>query len=303
MELFTLEQLLLQNKPAQIILLEELLGLFSQSPYMSHAFVRGSITRNELDRASDLDIVLAYDGEQYPEIVKNLDILMEENFNTLFPGWQDTIVADFGGLGFVYLIERQCTLFQVDIYILPTERAMSLQKKAKSKMIYRRDGAIGNGVLADSVHRFITDFQTRARTSRDFYIEVMVLALLIRKRIKRGQLFLNYSETHLLISSIRNFFRSVYDPEFVNYGWYHIQERMAGPADDQRELDFLESLVKGESVHTFESLQETMMRFLELAMRATPELVLELKKPTQCYYKESGFTQMGDQSWNRAYPS
>lgn len=299
MELFTLEQLLLQNKPAQIVLLEELLGLFSQSPYLSHAFVRGSITRNELDRASDLDLVLAYDGEQYPEIVKNLDQLMAENFNTLFPGWQDTIVADFGGLGFVYLIERQRTLFQVDIYILPTERAMGLQKKAKSKMIFRRDGATGDGVLTDSVSAFITEFQTRPRTTRDYFIEVMVLALLIRKRIKRGQLFLNYSETHLLISSIRNFFRSVYDPEFVNYGWYHIQERVS-LADGQRELDFLESLIKGESVHTFTSLRETMTGFLELAVRAVPELVKDLKKPTQCYYQESGFAQIEDPLWNHA---
>lgn len=301
MELFTLEQLLLQNKPTQIILLEDLLSLFSQSPYLSHAFVRGSITRNELDRASDLDLVLSYDESQYPNVIKNLDQLMMENFNTIFPGWLDTIVADFGGLGFVYLLERQGTLFQVDIYVVPSQRAMGLQSKAKAKMIYRREGAPNQGSVSESTARFISDFQSRQRDTQDFYIGAMVLALLIRKRIKRGQHFLNYSETHLLNLSIRNFFRSVYDPDFVNYGWYHIQERMSGVTGGHSELEFLESLIKGAPVHTFESLRETMIGFLRLAVRAKPDLVSRLKRQTQCFYQESGFStdQAKDDLWNQ----
>lgn len=46
-----------------------------------------------------------------------MDVGIKEQHNPVAERWVDTIVKDFGGVGFVYLLETSIGLYELDLYI------------------------------------------------------------------------------------------------------------------------------------------------------------------------------------------
>lgn len=221
-----LQNLLVQSPPPQFQILEKLLDVFARKDALKFAFVRGSIARNDYDRTSDVDLVIGIEDSLFESFIQSLDFLMEEHFNPILPGWNDKIVPDFGGLGYVYLIPENGQLFQVDLYVIPASKLAAVRAIPKAKQVYMaNDDVVVADIKTQQQNQNLIQTLKKAESGKDAYlVEAMILAFLLLKRIKRGQVLLNYSETVLLNSAIRNIFRLCFEPHYINYGWYHFME-------------------------------------------------------------------------------
>lgn len=272
MKVQTLTEILVQNPPIQFVYLQKLLDLFSQSEFLTSAFVRGSIARNDYDRASDLDLVLAVDPSAYINVVDSLDSLMTENFITLFQGWPDRIVPSFGGMGLVYLLECDSKILQVDLYVLPSNRLEKLIKTPNVKKIYeKKESAL---ILEENdleIDNYLRDKFSRFPEVKELLIEAIVLAFLIKKRIVRNHVFLNYSETVLLNTTLRDLVRLIFDPKYKEYGWYHFKETLGRHSVSSQWCNEIEKIIISTPVHSL----DTLVKSLEFAIRLIKEQVPE----------------------------
>lgn len=227
-----LRNLLIQSPPTQFKILENLLDVFSREVALNFAFVRGSVARNDYDRASDVDLVIGIDDTLFVQFVQSLNFLMEEHFNPLIPGWNDKIVPNFGGVGYVYLIPESGQIFQVDLYIVPASKLPSIKAIPRAKQVYSSGEKNIKAIDFDQIEKnekFMEQIRTSEQSTEFYMIEIMILVFLILKRIKRDQQLLNYSETNLLNTALRNLFRHTFEPQLLAFGWYHFMESDSYP--------------------------------------------------------------------------
>ncbi|NJL23991.1 MAG: hypothetical protein HC902_01585 [Calothrix sp. SM1_5_4] len=196
-------------------MLEKLLDAFTASPAIESAWVRGSLARNEYDRASDVDLVLVVDDAVLPTVLMSLDDLLKQYFSVLLPGWHDSIVPDFGGAGFVYLTLFQGCVVQIDLYVLPVSRKERITLIPRLQNIFlstdrNRPAPTPSDISSASIA--LSSLWGRKKNLNSQITELFILSNLIKKRIGRGQRFLNYSETQLLFSCVRDIVRLVFDP-------------------------------------------------------------------------------------------
>ncbi|ARQ70717.1 hypothetical protein [Streptomyces marincola] len=95
------------NRPTQLPLLTRIAGLLSASTAVTHLIVRGSLASGTADRLSDVDFVVGIHDRDLPAFALALNDLMTVAGGALLPGWRDTIVADLGGIGFVFLVQHE----------------------------------------------------------------------------------------------------------------------------------------------------------------------------------------------------
>lgn len=227
-----LKNLLIESPPSQFKILENLLEVFSREKALRFAFVRGSVARNDYDRASDVDLVIGIDDLLFEPFVNSLNFLMEEHFNPLMPGWSDKIVPNFGGLGYVYLIPENGVIFQVDLYVVPTTKFESVKAIPRAKQVYGKtdqDTVLVDAIQIEKNEKFISQIRSVEQDTEFYIIEILILVFLILKRIKRDQQLLNYSETNLLNNALRNLFRHLFEPHLLAFGWYHFMESNTYP--------------------------------------------------------------------------
>ena len=74
---------------------------------LDQAYIRGSLARGDADVHSDIDLLCVVTPEKFEEFVNAANKIVREKHAAIFPGWTDTIVKDFGGVGFVHLIEHE----------------------------------------------------------------------------------------------------------------------------------------------------------------------------------------------------
>lgn len=291
MNVKTLNEILTENPPIQFEYLRKLLDLFSQSKYLKSAFIRGSLARNDYDRASDLDMVLAVTPSAYIELINSLDELMSENFNILFKGWPDRIVPAFGGIGFVYLIEYDEKLLQIDLYILPSNRLDKLLNTPNVKKIYQRDEVIDlkqDESIEIEINDYINKKFSNFPSIESLLVEAAILAYLIKKRIKRREEFLNYSETILLNRTIRDVLRIIFDPAHKDYGWYHLKETLSRhPTSSNWCLEF-EKIILQSTIHNSRSIVICLEFLFNLVREQSPEALTHIETSFKHFIKNLG---------------
>ena len=278
MKVQTLTEILTENPPIQFQYLQKLLNLFSQSEFLTSAFIRGSIARNDYDRTSDLDMVLAIDPSAYINVVESLNELMNENFVTLFKGWPDRIVPSFGGMGLVYLIECDSKILQIDLYILPSNRLEKLERTPSVKKIFEKQNV--KLILEendDEIDAYLISKFSEFPTLNELLIEVVILAFLIKKRINRNQVFLNYSETVLLNRTLRDIVRLIFDPKYKEYGWYHLKEILGRHSVSAKWCNEIEQIIITTSVHNMSSLIKSLEFAINLVREQAPEELSEIE--------------------------
>jgi predicted nucleotidyltransferase len=269
MKVKSLNEILTEDPPIQFMYLRKLLELFSQSKYLESAFIRGSLARNDYDRASDLDMVLAIEPSAYINLIDSIDELMMENFNVLFKGWPDRIVPAFGGIGFVYLIENGENILQIDLYILPSNKLNKLMNTPNVKMIYQNNQGINQEVSShdNEINEYITNKFAHFPSIESLLVESAIIAYLIKKRIKRKEEFLNYSESILINKTLRDILRLIFDPSHKDYGWYHLKDTLfRHPTSTKWCLEF-ERILFHSTIH--DSI--TIVKSLEFALHLTKE--------------------------------
>ncbi|MFG2875145.1 hypothetical protein ACGFYU_09060 [Streptomyces sp. NPDC048337] len=271
------------NRPAQLPLLSKLADILAASPAVTHLLVRGSLAHGTADRLSDVDFVVGVHDAQLPAFAEALDDLMSVEAGALFPGWRDTIVADLGGVGMVFLVPDDGRLQQIDLYLAPASRLPDLQASiATASLLDRRPAPAAMDEVAVA-ERFAIEFAARPRTCTELVIEHLVLAVLLHKRIKRGQRFVAYSEWHRLHTATKDLIKAALAPTSRFWGWYQLGEEIAVTPIGRACVSDLNTAISGPAVPLATDVNAAIERMLALVDRVCPEALDGLRDAVDAY--------------------
>ncbi|MFE9255691.1 hypothetical protein [Streptomyces sp. NPDC006879] len=271
------------NRPAQLPLLSKLADILATSPAVTHLLVRGSLAHGTADRLSDVDFVVGVHDAQLPAFAETLDDLMSVEAGALFPGWRDTIVADLGGVGMVFLVPDDGRLQQIDLYLAPASRLPDLQASiATASLLDRQPAPAGMDEVAVA-ERFAIEFAARPRTCTELVIEHLVLAVLLHKRIKRGQRFVAYSEWHRLHTATKDLIKAALAPTSRFWGWYQLGEEIAVTPIGRACVSDLNVAISGPAVPLATDVNAAIERILALVDRVCPEALDGLRDAVDAY--------------------
>ena len=109
------------------LILQDLKNSLAARPWSRDILLRGSLARGVEDFESDLDLVVTVAEEDFEAALHDLSCMLPLSLQGRLPPWLDGIVRDFGGSGFVYLVQVDEQKWgQVDIYLLPHGRQRRL---------------------------------------------------------------------------------------------------------------------------------------------------------------------------------
>jgi len=283
-----LERLVSANRPAPFGLLQHAAEVLSQSFAVTDLLVRGSLARGTADRLSDVDFVVGVCDAHFGEFVKGLDALVIAQLGAIMPGWRDTIVADMGGLGYVYLVAYQGRLHQLDLYTAPASAISGIAATTAARELLHRNCSDGveiptNDPAVVSPQTVIAAERTQLPTCTQLPVEVLVLGQMIKKRLARGETFVAYGENHMLTVAFRNLIKLALAPTSPFYGWYHLPEDVALTPIGRDCLAELSALVTAPAVPTPQTLTEALHRVVAVAERAAPQSVETLRTSLDAY--------------------
>jgi predicted nucleotidyltransferase len=271
------------NRPAQLPLLSKLADILATSLAVTHLMVRGSLAHGTADRLSDVDFVVGVHDAQLPAFAEALDTLMSIEAGALLPGWRDTIVGDLGGVGMVFLVPDDGRLHQIDLYLAPASRIPRLRETVGTAVILDRQPAPAATPDIAVAESFAAAFRDRPRTCTELLIEHLVLAVLLHKRIKRGQRFVAYSEWHRLHTATKDLIKTALAPASQFWGWYQLREEIAITPIGRACLSDLDAAISGPAIPEATDVTRAIERVLALVERACPQALDGLHDAVTAY--------------------
>ncbi|MBA0049751.1 hypothetical protein E0L36_02180 [Streptomyces sp. AJS327] len=278
------------NRPPQLPLLTRIAELLSASDAVTHLLVRGSLASGTADRLSDVDFVVGVHDRDLPAFTTALDDLMTVAGGALLPGWRDTIVTNMGGVGFVFLLQHEGKLHQVDLYLAPASRISTVQEQIAAKVLLDR---APDDVTASQIARargHLDELLVRPRTCAELLIEHLVLAVLLHKRIQRGQRFVAYAEWHRMHTATKDLIKAALAPTSRCWGWYRLWEEVGLTPIGRACLADLEAAITSPAIPDAADVEAALERVLELTRRACPQALDDLADAIAAYRTYLEFT-------------
>lgn len=114
-------------------------------------------------------------------------------------------------------------------------------------------------------------------------VEILVLAYMIVKRIRRGQYFISYDQANLLLNTVKDLIKAALVPTSAYWGWYHLEEELGGTPLGRMCLDELAALISAPQLRTAEALSQTLDRVLAIVGHAAPHSLAGLGPALDSY--------------------
>ena len=230
----------------QFSMLEQLLQTCRLFPGLERVHIRGSLARGDADPYSDIDLLCVVSPKEFASFIQKVDTGIRERHNALGEAWVDTIVKDFGGVGFVYLLQTNKGLFQLDLYVACRGHPslQHLNRVTHKQEIYRHDRNDGDNQQLDTlqyrlqsevVEQEIRRINSIEPSASRTLTELMVLGFMIKKCLERGDEFVAGNEYNAWTRCFIKLVRHKFDKEHRDYGFYHVK-RLANEVDDQGAL-------------------------------------------------------------------
>jgi hypothetical protein len=198
--------------------LEDLKAAFLQRSWCRGMLLRGSLAQGSQDADSDIDLVVTVDEKGFETALQDLSVLP----SPVLPPWLDTIVRDFGGVGFVFLLQVAPEKWgQIDIYFLPHGRRQWLLDNEPSIPLWTSDAAYSrNEAMTAQAHAVCLHFAQRALQDLPQAVLGCYVALfLLRKRIVRHDRLQAFADTYAAALSLRTLISLACSRELSEWGW------------------------------------------------------------------------------------
>lgn len=261
---------------AQYRILKDLLHTCRGIPGLDRAYVRGSLARGDADPYSDIDLLCVVSPDKFKDFVEESQRLIAKEHKGLFPGWVDTIVKDFGGIGFVYLIEREGRIFQLDIYIACKghKNLQRLDKVPGKQEIFHRQhdrkdafslASKNYQIYATQVQGYIEHECAHESDAEIKMVELSVLGFMIKKCLLRGDSFVAASEFLMWKKTLVELLREKFDPELKGYGFYHVKRLKDLASDNGNLFKDLEAINRAPLTHdNFVKMHNYAMELIQI---------------------------------------
>lgn len=226
------------KKLPQWQILWQVLSTMQQCPGFARAFIRGSLARGSADIYSDIDLLCEVLPHEFVSFIEQIDIKMKRQHNAVASGLVDVIVKDFGGIGYIYLLESETRICQLDLYITCQGRpwaADGFRREICRKVCEEEDSLKHYSLLyqlhESTVSQEIRRLQLMETSVSQMLLELNVLVVMIKKCLERGDAFVASSEHHLWRLCFVKLVRHRFDVQYRDYGFYHLN-RLGTEADD-----------------------------------------------------------------------
>ncbi|GAA1370403.1 hypothetical protein [Catellatospora chokoriensis] len=285
MTLASIAELVAASRPHVFTLLERATEKITASPHVTHVYVRGSLAAGRADRMSDLDFVAGVADEWFEDFHEALDTFMTTEFNAILPGWRDTIVNKMGGIGYVYLVENDGKLYQLDFYLVPASRAEDVPARTtRARLLHARDYVPAcDAALRVEIAKYVALTAERPRSSVELMVELLVLLQMVYKRVRRGQHFSAYGEWVMARETVRDLVRSSLVPTSPNWGWYRLEEELSATPIGRACGRSLHDLLLLQPPTNGTELDSLVERCLHIAEMAAPATVAQLADAIASY--------------------
>ena len=218
----------------QLSIFRQILRTCRQYSGLKQAYVRGSLARGDGDPHSDIDLLCVVAPQEFASFIKQVDAGIKEQHNPIAEEWVDTIVKDFGGVGFVYLLETDKGLYQLDLYVACQGHPSLdyLNRVPHKQEIFRRnskaDGAQRRDALYYRLHSEMIEQQIRRINGVEPSVsrtltELCVLGFMIKKCLERGDEFVASNEYNMWKNCFIKLVRHKFDTQHRDYGFYHVK--------------------------------------------------------------------------------
>jgi predicted nucleotidyltransferase len=203
-------------------------------PWSRDMFLRGSLAKGSEDSESDIDLVVTVAEDQFEAAIHDLSCTLPQSLPGWLPPWLDVIVRDFGGVGFVYLLQIGKQAWgQLDIYLLPRGRRRRLFEHELVRSLWSRDDLdVAEDLVAENVDAARRRYgQWAIRDLQQAVLGCYVGMFLLRKRLLRGDRFQIFSDTYATAQCVRDFVVLACYPDRPEHGWHGLPEVIARSPD------------------------------------------------------------------------
>ena len=226
---------------------QQVLRTCCQYPGLEQAYVCGSLARGDCNPHSDIDLLCVVVPQEFASFVKQVDAGIKENHNPVAEGWVDTIVKGFGGIGFVYLLETDKGLYQLDLYVTCQGHPSLeyLNRVPHKQEIFRLNCKEGCGnqhrdALLYHLHSGMIEQQIREINGVEPSIcrtltELNVLGFMIKKCLECGDEFVGGNKYNMWKNCFIKLVCFKFDMQYHDYGFYHVK-RLSVEANDNGRL-------------------------------------------------------------------
>lgn len=267
----------------QYALLENVLENCRSIEGFDSAYLRGSLSRGDADDMSDIDFLCVVSPEHYTNYIECVNKVIHEKYNVIGEPWADPIVKDFGGMGFVYLIQIDDQIHQLDLYIsalgspglvnldkLPAKQQIFQSKTDKTLPIDNKDSYIRAqyALNANEITQTINQRQTSPNTPESIFNELGMLSFMIHKGLQRGEKFVVGDEFNMWKKTFIKLMRIKFDPDLIDYGFYHVNRLRERAKDGGKIYDELVAFTSASL--TSESFLQIYSKALQLYQEHFP---------------------------------
>jgi hypothetical protein len=197
--------------------------------------LRGSLARGSADAESDIDTAVTVSPGHFDSAINELAAGLPDALPGGLPPWLDSLVRDFGGAGFVYLVPvEEAKWGQIDIYALPHERRQSMLQHEPVQVLHA-----GTCASEPSVDTSEIDSQRRriyrrfAAAEDQAVLACYVMLFLLRKRVVRRDQIQMFAEIYAAAACVRDLVVHVCHANRPEHGWHGLAavgERSPDPA-------------------------------------------------------------------------
>jgi len=231
----------------QFDIFQQVLRTCCQYPGLEQAYVRGSLARGDCDPHSDIDLLCVVAPQEFTSFIKQVDVGIKKNHNPVAERWVDTIVKSFGGVGFVYLLETDKGLYQLDLYVacqghpsleylnrVPHKQEIFRLNRKEDRGYQRRDAQLYR-LHSETVEQQIRETNGVEPSICRTLTELNVLGFMIKKCLERGEEFVGGNEYNMWKNCFIKLVRYKFDTQYRDYGFYHVK-RLSVEANDNGRL-------------------------------------------------------------------
>lgn len=214
-------------------LFEKLSAVIQKQKAVISIIQRGSFSKNQNDRASDLDMLLIIDDAQFESYLRNFN-----RFFTGLPifqsyteqGWYNHLTPNWGGVGLIFLVQYKNKLIQIDFFIMPECNAKKILSFPEKKILFERRApvyATDANVSTNSFAQTLIAYREQQNTTFQISFEALLMLLIYIKQIYRFKSTLACRYRYLSIECLGVFLRLVYVPERIGYRMYDWEKDFA----------------------------------------------------------------------------
>lgn len=228
------------------------------------------------DPHSDIDLLCEVLPQDFASFIAWADAEIKVRHNALADGLVDTVVKDFGGIGYIYMIEDGGLLYQLDLYVSCLGRpwGSGTYRREVFRRIHSEADAPKRQALLYRLHK--ATVQEEIQRLQDVepsvgltLLELNVMGFMLKKCLERNDPFVSSSEYNTWRLCLVKMIRHKFDVQYRDYGFYHIHRLAVEAGDGGRLFEDLHSIFS--SPLTYDNFKQVHHYAMHLAEEHFPE--------------------------------